>query len=277
MACIYKIQNLQNGKIYVGQTVHTAEARFAKHKQAALRGVASKLYNAIRKYGEKQFSVITIEICDPSVLNIREQYHIRQLDSYVNGYNMTTGGDSYSYEFSDADRKKMSEAAKKRWENEEEERQRYSERQQRRWKNSEYRSRVSTKISTTMTQVAQTDRVQRRERMLEIMKDPAQRKRRSEANVRYFENSSNRSQRTKQLQERWETHREQLLHKRQGFHYHIKSPTGEEWTVIDLVAWCAKHELPHSSIYKLSKTPVTSKSRFWGWTVKRIEGKTDER
>ena len=55
MIGIYKIQNLINGKIYIGQSVHI-KARFNAHKSEARNGNTRPLYNAIRKYGVENFS-----------------------------------------------------------------------------------------------------------------------------------------------------------------------------------------------------------------------------
>lgn len=50
------------------------------------------LYLAMRKYGKNNFYIEEIEEVDNSLLNEREKYWIRELDSYKNGYNATYGG-----------------------------------------------------------------------------------------------------------------------------------------------------------------------------------------
>ena len=91
MIGIYKIQNLINGKIYIGQSIHI-KARFNAHKSEARNGNTRPLYNAIRKYGVENFSFEIIEECSKEKLNEREIYWIKKYDSFHNGYNLTPGG-----------------------------------------------------------------------------------------------------------------------------------------------------------------------------------------
>lgn len=105
MPCIYKVTNLVNGKVYIGQTAKTAEARFKEHlfcgthKEYAKSG---RLYAAMRKYGCDKFAVETIEECSKESLNEREIYWISQYDSFKRGYNGTFGG--YGGKTIDADK-----------------------------------------------------------------------------------------------------------------------------------------------------------------------------
>ena len=65
MSCIYKITNIVNNKIYIGQTVDPIEYRLQEHIWDAYRWVnkkdgrkyASRLYPAIIKYGKEQFKI----------------------------------------------------------------------------------------------------------------------------------------------------------------------------------------------------------------------------
>lgn len=88
---IYKIENLINHKIYIGQT-NNPKRRFQEHKA---KGYASKgvkiLYYAFDKYGLENFSFDIIE--ETENYNEREKYWIKYYDSFENGYNMTLGGE----------------------------------------------------------------------------------------------------------------------------------------------------------------------------------------
>ena len=82
MIGIYKIQNLINGKIYIGQSVHI-QARFNQHKNEAKNGNTRPLYNAIRKYGIENFSFEIIEECSKEMLNEREIYWIKNMIHFI--------------------------------------------------------------------------------------------------------------------------------------------------------------------------------------------------
>lgn len=82
---IYKIENLLNGKVYIGQSIHI-ERRWQQHCQHSANSVIAK---AIQKYGKENFSFQIIEECDESSLNQKEAFYIRQFNSLVpNGYNI---------------------------------------------------------------------------------------------------------------------------------------------------------------------------------------------
>jgi len=92
---VYKAINKVNGKIYIGQTRKTLEARRNAHFRNARKGVNTHFYNAIRKYGEDafEFSVIcTAETKED--LNLLETYYIQKYNSIKCGYNMVDGGDN---------------------------------------------------------------------------------------------------------------------------------------------------------------------------------------
>ena len=67
MKGIYKITNLINGNIYIGQSIDI-ENRFKTHKSRAFneneREYEKPLYQAFRKYGLENFSFEIIEECE---------------------------------------------------------------------------------------------------------------------------------------------------------------------------------------------------------------------
>ena len=97
MIGIYKIQNLTNGKCYIGQSKNI-KRRWKDHRCSANNSVDhnynNPLYRAIRKYGIENFSFEVIEECLVSELNDKEKYYIQKYNSFFNGYNLTLGGDS---------------------------------------------------------------------------------------------------------------------------------------------------------------------------------------
>ena len=95
MIGIYKIENLINGKVYIGQSSNILK-RWSTHKSFANSLVNSRnthLYNAIKKYGIENFSFEIIEETSIEDLNKREIYWIKYYNSYEKGYNLTIGGE----------------------------------------------------------------------------------------------------------------------------------------------------------------------------------------
>lgn len=105
MACgIYKIENLINGKVYIGKSVDT-QKRFRTHINDSFNENKPEynhlIHKAIRKYKVENFSFDIIEECNESELNSREMYWIHIYDCCVldgrdKGYNMTRGGEGSS-------------------------------------------------------------------------------------------------------------------------------------------------------------------------------------
>lgn len=102
---VYKIVNLSNWKVYIGQTVQTPEKRWADHISDANRqkGNCIKLRRALHKYGSEMFSFEVIAEVDRNsekevfdILNELETYYIKYYDSIRWGYNITEGGNGHS-------------------------------------------------------------------------------------------------------------------------------------------------------------------------------------
>lgn len=100
---IYKITNIINGKVYIGQTIRPIKDRFKRHINDALNNVINTHFSkAIRKYGKDNFIIEQIDIAQTQdELNKKEQYYIRLYNSIKEGYNETDslykcGGNTYS-------------------------------------------------------------------------------------------------------------------------------------------------------------------------------------
>ncbi len=91
---IYKITNMINGKIYIGQTKQKPERRWGQHKKEK-RG-NSAIYNAIKKYRKENFVFEVIDSAmDYNELNLLEEKYIKELNSLVpNGYNIQSYDDT---------------------------------------------------------------------------------------------------------------------------------------------------------------------------------------
>ena len=111
---IYKITNLINGKVYVGQTIQKLETRWKEHCKHGRRKV-SAISSAIQKYGKASF---TIECIDTAMsmeeLNTKEQQYIEQYTSMAPiGYNLNSGGSNYVDSDVTRERKRLGNLGKK--------------------------------------------------------------------------------------------------------------------------------------------------------------------
>lgn len=103
MIGIYKIENMLNHHVYIGQSTNIKE-RWQEHQRNGIAGEDANnkvwynypIYRAIRKYGLDNFEFTVLEETSLEQLNERERYWINYYDSYNNGYNATTGGDGHS-------------------------------------------------------------------------------------------------------------------------------------------------------------------------------------
>ncbi len=88
---VYKAQNKINGKIYIGITKRSLNARMAAHLQRS----NSALYSALKKYGLQSFYISVIDTAESwTVLCEKERYWIAFYSCISpNGYNLTAGGE----------------------------------------------------------------------------------------------------------------------------------------------------------------------------------------
>ncbi len=99
---IYKIENLINGKIYIGQTVQSVNKRWSEHCNN--KSCCKVLKNAIAKYGKENFKITILNTVVGNnksdikiILNTIEEQLITNNNSLVpNRYNILKGGQSSS-------------------------------------------------------------------------------------------------------------------------------------------------------------------------------------
>ena len=110
---IYKITNIEDGKIYIGQTKYTSEKRFNQHIYEALNKKHTSIYlnNAICKYGVENFTLEVLEMnLDDTQLDEREQEYIKLHNSVApHGYNIQFGGQNKGRQHCEESRERMRE------------------------------------------------------------------------------------------------------------------------------------------------------------------------
>ena len=100
MIGIYKYQNKENGKIYIGRSINITKRKW-EHLHAP--SPYSYFDQIISKIGEDKFDFEIIEQCQEAELCEKERYWINYynccvLDNRDGGYNLTHGGEEYKSE-----------------------------------------------------------------------------------------------------------------------------------------------------------------------------------
>lgn len=114
LGSIYKIKNLVNGKVYIGQTIKKPEYRLSRHKKQLSTCTHNNkhLQNAYYKYGENNFKVSIIERVEINNLDDREKYWIGFYKSKDGVYNIEGGGNKNKF-IPEETKKRISIAVKK--------------------------------------------------------------------------------------------------------------------------------------------------------------------
>lgn len=91
---IYKITNLEDGRIYIGQTRQTFKDRWKSHVKRGVRaeaGTANKLYTAMWEDGVENFTFEVLSECEANELNQKEKEFIEFYHANTWGYNSNKG------------------------------------------------------------------------------------------------------------------------------------------------------------------------------------------
>ena len=91
---IYKITNLENGRVYVGQTKQTFKERWRTHLKRGVKaeaGTMNKLYDAMWQDGPENFTFEILSECDVAELNQKEKEYIALYKANTWGYNSNAG------------------------------------------------------------------------------------------------------------------------------------------------------------------------------------------
>lgn len=114
---IYKIENLVDNKVYIGQSINIKGSRWPAHLHMLKNNIHYNrhLQNAWNKYGKENFEFSIIEECNMDRLDEIEMYYIDLYKSYLPefGYNCNLGGQGEGGHIPNEEiRKKMSESHK---------------------------------------------------------------------------------------------------------------------------------------------------------------------
>lgn len=110
---IYKITNIVNNKVYIGQTVQqNPRMRWYGHLGDARGGKTGHLYESIRKYGPEQFNWEIIDSAKTiDELNILEVNWIAHYKTIGEVYNHRKGGDNSLHSKESIEKMKASQKA----------------------------------------------------------------------------------------------------------------------------------------------------------------------
>ena len=178
MGIIYKISNKANGKVYIGQTVQSLEARWKLH--LSVRSGCRYLSRAIKKYGVCAFSIEQIDAAEKiEELNAKEIFWIARYDctNPKKGYNLMSGGGCYGHHAQET-KDMLRENAKAMWQDEKyrarvlmklraatqtpEFRESRSNERKANWRDTQYRDAMEQKMSSAEYRGKQSDTKKRK-------------------------------------------------------------------------------------------------------------------
>lgn len=118
MINIYKIINLKNNKVYIGQTINSIQHRFNQHLRETRSN--NELHRDMQSQNKKDFKVILLDTAENMIdADEKERFWISFYDSTNKnkGYNLDSGGRS-NCKKSETALRPMKEAVMRNWENE---------------------------------------------------------------------------------------------------------------------------------------------------------------
>jgi len=91
---VYKATNIRTKKAYIGFTESSLDIRKAQHFRDAKFESATHFHRSLRKHGSDSWKWEIVDTCKTRELaGIRETQLISENNTFVNGYNSTTGGE----------------------------------------------------------------------------------------------------------------------------------------------------------------------------------------
>jgi group I intron endonuclease len=207
---IYLVENLKNGKKYVGKTIAVnVRYRWDQHVYLARHGYDLPLSRAIRKHGLDAFAISVLWVGPVQELSAMERRFIVEKNSRIPlGYNCTEGGEGV--EQTKEIRAKISAAQKgiSRKKNTPEEKYRKSEGQRRRWASYDSEERKERASSNRGQKRAETTIEKLRDTSKALWADPSIRAKMIESlcagSQRRWSNPQERERQREQTKMRWQ-------------------------------------------------------------------------
>ena len=151
---IYKITNLTNNKVYIGQTTNFHQRKLDHFKKTAVNQRPINLHRDMKKVGVDKFSMALLEECSVEDLDNREKYWTDRYSKDHEMYNIVSGNPSYSSHNKKIQSKRFTKMNKEHWKNPEYRKmmsQKSSERQKKRLEDPEYLAEKSAQLKNTLT------------------------------------------------------------------------------------------------------------------------------
>lgn len=146
---IYKITNLTNNKVYIGQTTNFHQRKLDHFKKTAVNQRPINLHRDMKKVGVDKFSMALLEECSVEDLDNREKYWTDRYSKDHEMYNIVSGNPSYSSHNKKIQSKRFTKMNKENWKNPEYRKmmsQKSSERQKKRLEDPEYLAEKSAQL-----------------------------------------------------------------------------------------------------------------------------------
>lgn len=146
---IYKITNLTNNKVYIGQTTNFHQRKLDHFKKTAVNQRPINLHRDMKKVGVDKFSMTLLEECSVEGLDNREKYWTDRYSKDHEMYNIVSGNPSYSSHNKKIQSKKFTKMNKENWKNPEYRKmmsQKSSERQKKRLEDPKYLAEKSAQL-----------------------------------------------------------------------------------------------------------------------------------
>lgn len=94
---LYEAYNKENGKVYIGLTTNTLEARKSQHLRSAKSNPKLHFHKALRKYGQDSFEWSVVMRCDNLEYLREKEKLLISLHEPWQVYNKSLGGEHSAY------------------------------------------------------------------------------------------------------------------------------------------------------------------------------------